>query len=48
MIDQRVSEGIRCKFFEKDAFTTSIPAQFAKKFNCKIVPIHIEEHMMRF
>ena len=42
MIDQRVSEGIRCKFFEKDAFTTSIPAQFIKKFNCKIVPIHIE------
>ena len=42
MIDQRVSEGIKIKFFSKDALTTTIPAQFVKKFNCKIVPIHIE------
>ena len=42
MIDQRVSEGIKCKFFGKDALTTTIPAQFVKKFNCQIVPIHIE------
>ena len=42
MIDQRVSEGIKCKLFGKDAFTTTIPAQFVKKFNCKIVPVHIE------
>lgn len=42
MIDQRVSQGIRSKFFEKDCFTTSIPAQFVKKFQCKIVPIYIE------
>ena len=42
MIDQRVSEGIRCKLFGKDALTTTIPAQFVKKFNCKIVPVHIE------
>ncbi|MDA9629888.1 lysophospholipid acyltransferase family protein, partial [Candidatus Pelagibacter sp.] len=42
MIDQRVSEGISCNFFNKKAFTTTIPAQFAKKFNAKIVPIHIE------
>tara|TARA_B100001093_G_scaffold501069_1_gene552294 strand:- start:2752 stop:3624 length:873 start_codon:yes stop_codon:yes gene_type:complete len=42
MIDQRVSEGIKIKFFGKDALTTTIPAQFVKKFNCKIVPIHIE------
>ena len=46
MIDQRVSEGIRCKFFEKDAFTTSIPAQFIIKFNCKIVLSISREHMM--
>ena len=25
-----------------EAFTTTIPAQFVKKFNCKIVPIYIE------
>ena len=42
MIDQRVSQGIRASFFNKDAFTTTIPAQFVKKFNCKIVPIYIE------
>jgi len=42
MIDQRVSEGIKSKFFDKDAFTTTIPAQFVKKFNCKVVPIYIE------
>ena len=42
MIDQRVSEGIKCKFFGKNALTTTIPAQFVKKFNCQIVPIHIE------
>ena len=44
MIDQRVSEGIKSKFFNKDAFTTTIPAQFIKKFNCKVVPIYIERH----
>ena len=42
MIDQRVSEGIKCKFFNDEAFTTTIPAQFIKKFHCKVVPIYIE------
>tara|TARA_B100000900_G_scaffold251955_1_gene214709 strand:- start:330 stop:1190 length:861 start_codon:yes stop_codon:yes gene_type:complete len=42
MIDQRVSQGIRSLFFNREAFTTTIPAQFVKKFNCKIVPIYIE------
>ena len=42
MIDQRVSEGIKSNFFETKAYTTTIPAQFVKKFNCKIVPIYIE------
>ena len=42
MIDQRVSEGIKSKFFNEDALTTTIPAQFIKKFNCKVVPIYIE------
>ena len=45
MIDQRVSEGILCDFFGEKAFTTSIPAQFVKKFNAKIVPIYIERLM---
>ena len=42
MIDQRVSEGIKCEFFGKQAYTTTIPAQFFKKFKCNIVPIYIE------
>jgi len=42
MIDQRVSQGVRSNFFQQKAFTTTIPAQFVKKFKCKIVPIYIE------
>jgi len=42
MIDQRVSEGIKSNFFGNNAYTTTIPAQFVKKFNCKVVPIFIE------
>ena len=42
MIDQRVSEGEKVNFFKKKAYTTTIPAQFVKKFGCKVVPINIE------
>ena len=42
MIDQRVSQGINSNFFKSEALTTTIPAQFVKKFRCKIVPIYIE------
>jgi KDO2-lipid IV(A) lauroyltransferase len=42
MIDQRVSEGIQSNFFKRPALTTTIPAQFVKKFNCDIVPIYIK------
>ena len=42
MIDQRVSEGERVNFFNQEAYTTTIPAQLAKKFNMPIVPIFIE------
>jgi KDO2-lipid IV(A) lauroyltransferase len=42
MIDQRVSESSRVNFFNKGAYTTTIPAQFIKKYNCRVVPIHIE------
>tara|TARA_B100000787_G_scaffold167365_1_gene154016 strand:+ start:660 stop:1508 length:849 start_codon:yes stop_codon:yes gene_type:complete len=42
MIDQRVSQGIKSYFFKNKAFTTTIPAQFVKKFGCKIVPVYIE------
>ena len=49
MIDQRVSQGIKSNFFQHEAFTTTIPAQFVKKFKCKIVPIYIERtHSVNF
>ena len=42
MIDQRVREGEKVKFFNKLATTTTIPAQLVKKYNCELVPIYIE------
>ena len=42
MVDQRVSEGPRALFFNKPAHTTTIPAQLALKYNCKLVPISLE------
>ena len=49
MIDQRVSQGIKSNFFKQPAFTTTIPAQFVKKFKCKVVPIYIERvHNINF
>ena len=42
MVDQRVSEGPRISFFNKEAHTTTIPTQIALKYNCKLVPIYIE------
>ena len=42
MINQRFSLLKKCNFFSEKAFTTTIPAQFVKKFKSKIVPIYIE------
>ena len=42
MIDQRVSEGIKSKFFNRSALTTTIPAQLVKKYNVEVVPVYIE------
>jgi len=42
MIDQRVREGERVKFFNSLATTTTIPAKLVKKYNCELVPIYIE------
>ena len=44
MIDQRVSEGINSEFFNQKALTTTIPAQFVKKYNALIIPIYIERN----
>jgi len=42
MVDQRVSEGESIKLFNRHAKTTTIPAQLAKKYGCRIVPVYIE------
>ena len=42
MIDQRVTEGEKSLLFNKTTFTTTIPAQLVKKYNCPIVPIYIQ------
>ena len=42
MIDQRVSEGQKINFFNHPAYTTTLPAQFIKKYGCAVVPVHIE------
>ncbi len=44
MIDQRVSEGEIINFFNKEALTTTLPAQIAFKYNLKIVPVSIERN----
>ena len=42
MVDQRVSEGEKIKFFNEDALTTTLPAQLALKYNLDLVPVFIE------
>ena len=44
MIDQRVTEGTKTLFFNKEALTRTIPAQFVKKYNCQIAPVCIERN----
>jgi len=41
MVDQRVGEGSRVNFFNRLAQTTTIPAQIALKYGCKLVPISL-------
>ncbi len=42
MVDQRVSEGEKIKFFNNEAYTTTLPGQLALKYSLDIVPIFIE------
>ena len=42
MVDQRVREGEKVSFFNHLATSTTIPAQFIKKYSCDLVPIYIE------
>tara|TARA_B100001057_G_scaffold16718_1_gene15604 strand:- start:4780 stop:5637 length:858 start_codon:yes stop_codon:yes gene_type:complete len=42
MIDQRVSEGSKIDFFNKPAYTTTLPAQLSIKFDIDVIPVYIE------
>ena len=42
MVDQSITQGKKIDFFDEKAFTTSIPAQLALKYNYQIVPISIK------
>jgi len=42
MVDQRVGEGLKINFFNRPAQTTTIPAQLALKYDCKLVPISLK------
>ena len=41
---KELAKGIKCNFFGKEAFTTTIPAQIVKKYNYEIVPVYIERY----
>ena len=42
MVDQRVGEGPKINLFNQPAQTTTIPAQLALKYGCKLVPISLK------
>ena len=42
MVDQRVGEGLKINFFNQLAQTTTMPAQLALRYNCKLVPISLK------
>ncbi len=48
MVDQRVSEGDKIKFFNDEAFTTTLPGQLAIKYNLNIIPIFLERKDNKF
>ena len=42
MVDQRVSEGEKIKFFNEEALTTTLPGQLALRYKLDLVPIFLE------
>jgi KDO2-lipid IV(A) lauroyltransferase len=51
LIDQKMNDGIPVPFFGRDAMTSPAIARLALKFNCPIVPAHVERiagHRQKF
>ena len=49
LIDQKMNDGIAVPFFGRDAMTAPALAQFALRFDCPVVPAHVERlEGMRF
>ena len=42
MVDQRVGEGQKINLFNRPAQTTTMPAQLALKYGCKLVPVFLK------
>lgn len=42
VIDRRVDEGRSVSFFGHDKLSTLMPAKLAQKFDCAVVPVHVE------
>ena len=42
MVDQRISEGKKIPFFNRNALTTTLPAQIALKYKLDIIPVYIK------
>ncbi len=45
MVDQRVTEGEKIKFFDEEAFTTTLPGQLALRYKLDLVPIFLEREI---
>ncbi len=42
LVDQKMNDGIPVAFFGRDAMTPPALAQFALRFECKVLPVHLE------
>ncbi len=41
LVDQKLNEGLRARFFGLPAMTTTAPAVFALHYRCPVIPIHV-------
>ena len=42
IVSKKIFSSKEIEFFNKKALTTTIPAQFVKRYNTKIIPVYIE------